>query len=172
MVGSWARSAQMRGGYCFCLATHSGFAHSASGHTVSWFLLVAHSARYWSAHHTWQTRFFNMPSVKHWYMGALFLGRTSTYLLLVTLVGVRRVELAIPGSAVKSFTTYTGRWAKSPRYWVRYRFRFPRHWIKYRFRSPRHWVQYRFRSPHHWFNIGSDPLATEFDIGSDPLTTE
>jgi len=28
---------------------------------------VAHSARYWSAHHTWQTRFFNVPSVKHWY---------------------------------------------------------------------------------------------------------
>jgi len=38
--------------YCFCLATHSGFAHSASGHTDSEFLLVAHSARYWSAHHT------------------------------------------------------------------------------------------------------------------------
>ena len=24
-----------KGGYCFCLATHSGFAHSASGHTDS-----------------------------------------------------------------------------------------------------------------------------------------
>ena len=84
------------GGYCFCLATHSGFAHSVSGHTDSYFLLVAHSARYWSAHHTWQTRFFNVASVKHWYMGAFFLGRTRTYLLLVILVGVKGDQTTEP----------------------------------------------------------------------------
>ena len=42
--------------------------------------LAAHSARYWSAHHTWHTRFFNVLRVKHWYTGAFFLGRTSTYI--------------------------------------------------------------------------------------------
>jgi len=57
------------------------FAHSASRHTACYFLLVAHSARYWSAHHTWQTRFRNVLSVKHWHTEAFFLGRTSTYLL-------------------------------------------------------------------------------------------
>ena len=30
---------------------------------------------------TWQTRFFNVPIVKHWYTGAFFLGRTSAYFL-------------------------------------------------------------------------------------------
>jgi len=44
---------------------------------------VAHSARYWSDHHTCQTRFSNVLSVKHSYTGAFFMGRTSTYLLLV-----------------------------------------------------------------------------------------
>jgi len=44
-----------------------GHSHSASGHTDCKFLLVAHSAIYWSAHHIWQTRFFNVPSEKHWY---------------------------------------------------------------------------------------------------------
>ena len=48
----------------------------------SYFLSIAHSARYLSDHYAWQTRFFNVPSVKHWYTGAFFLGRTSTYLLL------------------------------------------------------------------------------------------
>jgi len=30
---AWVRERRRLGGYCFCLATHSGFAHSASGHT-------------------------------------------------------------------------------------------------------------------------------------------
>ena len=53
--------------------------HSRSGHTHYKFLLLAHNARYWSAHHTWQTRFFKVPSVQHWYTGFVvfsqFLGR-------------------------------------------------------------------------------------------------
>jgi len=73
---------------------------------------VAHSARYWSAHHTWQTRFFNVPSVKHWYTGAFFLGRTSTYLLLVILVGVRGDRTRNPWVGSRVFY----HWAKSPRY--------------------------------------------------------
>jgi len=98
------------GGYCFCLATHSGFADSAPGHSDSKFLLVAHSARYWSAHHTWQTRFFKMPSVKHWHTGAFFLGRTSTYLLKVILVGVRGDRTRNPWIGSRVFY----HWAKTP----------------------------------------------------------
>jgi len=71
---------------------------------------VAHSARYWSAHHTWQTRFFNEPSVKHWYTGAFFLGRTSTYLHLVILVGVRGDWTRNPWVGSRVFY----HWAKSP----------------------------------------------------------
>jgi len=65
------------------------FAPSAPGYRDCLFLLVAHSARYWSSHHTWQTRFFYVPSVKHWFTGAFFLEKTSTCPLLVISVEVR-----------------------------------------------------------------------------------
>jgi len=55
-----------------------------------------------------------MPSVKHWYTGVFFLGRTSTYLLfLVILVGVRGIELASQSLSRQSSFYH---WAKSPRY--------------------------------------------------------
>jgi len=56
-----------------------------------------------------QTRFFNLPSVKHWYTQAFFLGRTSTYLLVI-LVGARGDRTRNPWVSSRVFY----HWAKSP----------------------------------------------------------
>jgi len=50
------------------------------------FVLVACRARYGNAHHTRQTRLFNVHCVKQWYTGALYHWRISTYILLRSLV--------------------------------------------------------------------------------------
>ena len=89
------------------------FAHSPS----TWKLLVSTSGqlcKILSTHHTWQTRFIYVPSVKIWYKGAFFLGRTSTYFLLVIFVGSEG------GGQPHNF--WVGNWlfyhwAKSPRYY-------------------------------------------------------
>jgi len=49
-------------------------------------------------------------SVKHWYTGTIFQGRTSTYLLLVILVGVREYRTRNPWVSSRVFY----HWAKSP----------------------------------------------------------
>jgi len=58
-----------------------GHSHIASGHTDCKFLLVTHSAQYWSTHHTRQTRFFTCPMYNTNTQEFFFLKRTSTYLL-------------------------------------------------------------------------------------------
>jgi len=59
-----------------------GHSYSASGHTDCMFLLVAHIARYWSANHTWHTRFLDVPR-------DIFPGKNQFILSFNNLVDVR-----------------------------------------------------------------------------------
>ena len=66
------------------------------------FLFAAHSARYWSAHHTWQTRLYTqrIQCIVLMYGKKSFGQNKYTYLHLVILVAVSVVEFAIPVSAL------------------------------------------------------------------------
>jgi len=82
MFHSW------EGGYCVHFTTHLYISiRRGSIQIVSfYFLLVAQSAWYSSAHHTWQTRFFNMSAIQKWHIGAFFQERTSAYLNKLTIL--------------------------------------------------------------------------------------